>query len=208
MVETFGHKWTSSYGLDPSPAWKDGMADLTIDEVRRGLSALKNWREEWPPTMPQFRDLCRPMSTAAHTDYVPLPQPASSWDVRQDAATAACNSLREGILKPEVAGRDYRLSDEDRANMARLDWERIHPAPGQGITQEPRRPLVKLDAPMSSSTGCTCRMTFNGEGYVVRRHTCDYCLAWDRKLTEAGVSVTPKPVEEKKSGKRRYRRAA
>lgn len=56
--------------------------------------------------------------------------------------------------------------------------------------------------------GCTCPTTFDGSRYVVDRHTCPHCRAWDRKLTELGVSATPRPVEERKPGKRKYRRAA
>lgn len=208
MAETFGHKWTSSYGLDPSPAWKDGMADLTIDEVRAGLSALKDWREEWPPNLPQFRELCRPLSTAAHTAYKPLPQPKSSWEQRQHVAASALAELREGVLKPEIAARDYRLSDEDRANLEKLDWERIHQATHPPSANEPKRPYIKINAPITGSTGCTCRLTFSGDGYVVDRHTCDYCQAWDKKLTESGVSHSPLPVQDKKPRRRKYGRAA
>lgn len=208
MTETFGHKWTSSYGLDPSPAWKDGLADMTLDEVRHGLQAVRDWHEEWPPTVPQFRELCRPTATAAHSDYVPLPAPRSSWEQRQHAAAAAFAGLREGVLKPEIAARDYRLSDEDRANLERLDWERIHQAAGPRIVQEPKRPLVKLNAPMTTSTGCTCRLTDNGQRHVVTKHTCDYCRAWDRKLTEMGVSAAPRLEPETKPVRRRQRKAA
>lgn len=210
MAETFGHKWTSNYGHQPNQSWIDGLADMSIDDIKTGLGNLKTWRDDdgWPPTMLQFRELCRPHASPAHTEYVPLLEPKSSWDQRQNAAACAFHELREGALKPEIAERDYRLSDEDRANLEKLDWERIHQSTAQGITQEPRRPLVKLDAPMTGSTGCTCKLTFNGDGFVVKKHTCDYCRAWDKKLTELGVSGASRPVEDKRTGKRKYGKAA
>lgn len=210
MAEVYGHRWTSSFGAEPNQAWIDALADMTTDDIRTGLVNLKSFASDdgWPPNALQFRELCRPNASAAHTAYTPLPSPKSSWEQRQHAATSAFASLREGALKPEIAERDYQLSDEDRANLEKLDWERIHQASKPSITQEPRRPLVKLDAPMSGSSGCTCPLTPDGKGYVVVKHTCDYCREWDRKLTELGVSATPRPVEEKKAGKRKCRSAA
>lgn len=210
MAETFGHKWTSNYGTAPNQSWVDGLADMTVDDIKMGLANLKTWVDEdgWPPTMLQFRELCRPHAAPAHTQYTPLPAPSSSWEQRQHAATSAFESLREGVLKPEIAERDYQLSDEDRANMEKLDWERIHQATHPPATNEPKRPYIKINAPITGSTGCTCRLTFNGDGYVVQKHTCDYCQAWDKKLTESGVSHSPMPAQDKKPRRRKYGKAA
>lgn len=62
----------------------------------------------------------------------------------------------------------------------------------------------------SQVSACTCKTRFNDdtERYVVDRHTCDYCREWDRKLTELGVSSNPRPADNKKPGKRKYRSAA
>ena len=60
----------------------------------------------------------------------------------------------------------------------------------------------------ATRAGCTCPTTFDGDRYVVDRHTCPHCRAWDKHMSELGVSSTPRPVEEKKAGKRKYRSAA
>ena len=203
MTETFGHAWTSSYGIEPSAAWVDGLADMTLDDVRRGLQAVRDWAERFPPTLPQFRELCRPAQSPAHRDYVPLPQPASGWQARQAAAGSAFRDLRAGTLQPETTGRSYTLSEEDRAYLERLDWQRIMPT---GPAQEPRRPLVRLRAPMDSSRGCTCRMTRGDERYVVERHTCPVCLAWDQRMTQMGVSAAAVAPVDDETGRTRRRR--
>jgi hypothetical protein len=73
MAETFGHQWTSNFGTEPLPGWIDGLADMTVDDIKTGLGNLKTWQAEggWPPNMLQFRELCRPHSAPAHTAYVP-----------------------------------------------------------------------------------------------------------------------------------------
>lgn len=210
MAEVYGHQWTSSFGTTPNHAWIDALADMTTDDIRTGLTNLKSWESDggWPPNALQFRELCRPYASPAHTMYTPLPQPKSSWDQRQHAAESAFSELREGALKPEITERDYRLSDEDRANIEKLDWERINQATQPSSANEPKLAFVKLNAPMNGSEGCTCHMTFNGDGYVVERHTCPHCQEWDQKLTEAGVSHTPRPHDAKKQARRKYRRVA
>lgn len=35
--------------------WSRALADMTPDQIRRGLDSL---RSEWPPTLPEFKALC------------------------------------------------------------------------------------------------------------------------------------------------------
>lgn len=60
----------------------------------------------------------------------------------------------------------------------------------------------------ATQEGCTCPTTFDGDRYVVDRHTCPVCLAWDCKLTDTGVSHQPKAVVERKTARRKWRKAA
>lgn len=68
--------------------------------------------------------------------------------------------------------------------------------------------IAEQQAWASGIDACTCPTTFDGDRYVVDRHTCPHCRAWHKHMTELGVSATPRPVEEKKAGKRKYRSAA
>lgn len=59
--------------------WSEGLADLAGDEIRAGLVACLN-ASDWPPTLPEFRRLCRPVP-----DYE---------TAFRDAVTAAGHRLR------------------------------------------------------------------------------------------------------------------
>lgn len=135
MTEAFGHKWTSSFGERPTKTWTDGLNDMTVADLKRGLVSLKMWQEDsgWPPTLLQFRELCRPHSAPAHSAYVPLPEPLTPFELRQQKAAQVFQSLRDGILKPAIEERNIRLSDEDRVLMETLDWERIRNASLMGM---------------------------------------------------------------------------
>jgi hypothetical protein len=56
--------------------------------------------------------------------------------------------------------------------------------------------------------GCTCQTEYDGNRYVVTRHTCPACQTWNRKLSDAGVNSEPKPLPQRASYRRKWRRAA
>ena len=61
MTQIYGHKWSSSFGEgDHDNTWAKGLADLTVDELKKGFIACVKSGEAWPPTLPEFRRLCRP----------------------------------------------------------------------------------------------------------------------------------------------------
>jgi len=35
--------------------WREGLAGVTAEELKRGLEA---WQESWPPSLPEFRAAC------------------------------------------------------------------------------------------------------------------------------------------------------
>lgn len=60
MTEIYGHKWTSSYGdSDADSTWAKGLADMSNAELKAGFFACLNSGEAWPPSLPQFRAMCR-----------------------------------------------------------------------------------------------------------------------------------------------------
>ena len=92
----YGHKWLSAYPpgrtLDIALGeWALGLAGFSADEIKHGLDS---WDCEWPPTLPQFREVCRPKPTpAAHRDHPhrkALPAPAN-----RDVGNAALAGIRK-----------------------------------------------------------------------------------------------------------------
>ena len=111
MSATFGHKWISSYGALPSETWLAGLVDMTPDELRTGLVACMTWENEWPPTLPQFRTLCRPIREVAHEIYQRLPEPEEHRERRKSVGMAHLASLRE----------EGRFKDWLKANAGRVE---------------------------------------------------------------------------------------
>lgn len=60
MSSMFGHKWTSSYGaeVDPDRVWLATLDGVSADQIKTGLSRLRERGDEWPPSAPEFRKLC------------------------------------------------------------------------------------------------------------------------------------------------------
>lgn len=109
MSATFGHKWISSYGAMPSETWLAGLVDMTPEELRTGLVACMTWEQEWPPTLPQFRTLCRPIREVAHQVYQRLPEPEEHRERRKAVGMAHLASMKE-----EGRFRDWLKSNAGR----------------------------------------------------------------------------------------------
>lgn len=98
MAEIYGHKWTSSYGeRDRDGTWAKGLHDLTNDELKAGFFACLHSGGAWPPSLPEFRVLCRPAK-----------------ERRENAAAYRY----EGPALPHLLSPEQRLAG--RANVAAL----------------------------------------------------------------------------------------
>lgn len=62
MEDRYGDLWANRYGAFPrervKATWAEDLADLTGEEIKAGMTACRNLR--FPPTCPEFRELCRP----------------------------------------------------------------------------------------------------------------------------------------------------
>lgn len=60
MSAMFGHRWTSSFGekTDPDGVWMRCLQELTPHDIGNGLNAVALSGMDWPPTAPQFREMC------------------------------------------------------------------------------------------------------------------------------------------------------
>lgn len=54
----YGHKWSTAIeGIEKVAVneWAEGLAGLSGDQIKHGLD---NWNESWPPSMPEFKNVC------------------------------------------------------------------------------------------------------------------------------------------------------
>jgi len=95
MSHVYGHRWTAQYGPLPPPgvprtpaqaAWARGLAGLAAPDLDRGLARVERGDAPWPPTLPEFRALCRPRPE----DFgLPAPDAALAEAVRARRAPGA-----------------------------------------------------------------------------------------------------------------------
>ena len=76
MAMIYGHKWVSSYGEADDGTWSTGLYDVDREGLSRGLEALRLSDKEWPPSLPEFRELCKKPNTpfAGVTKRLPKPE--------------------------------------------------------------------------------------------------------------------------------------
>lgn len=74
MTEIFGSRWTSQYPRAALDTWAKGLADMTRDQLARGVNACVAGALEWPPTLPEFRKLCLTIPGMQG-----LPEPEEAW---------------------------------------------------------------------------------------------------------------------------------
>jgi len=72
MAAIYGHRWTSAYGEDANSIagreWAGGLTTMTLAQIKHGIDACNDGRgpaDGWPPTLPQFRELCLGLPTVA-----------------------------------------------------------------------------------------------------------------------------------------------
>lgn len=74
MEDRYGALWADRYGAFPRErvmrTWAEDLADLSRDELVRGMTACKD--RKFPPTLPEFREMCRPPidAEAAYSEAV------------------------------------------------------------------------------------------------------------------------------------------
>jgi hypothetical protein len=106
MTEWYGHKWGSAFGAKPLESWGYGLAGLTDDELQHGLDSIRNRVELWPPSLPEFRAMCRPPDKKPEAAHMPvhraLPVPEEVREHRKKIGMAAIANCRR-ILAGEKA---------------------------------------------------------------------------------------------------------
>lgn len=67
MGEVYGHKWVSGYGealnkdgslASVAETWLVGLTGVNAEQFASGLEVCVKSGEPWPPTLPEFREMC------------------------------------------------------------------------------------------------------------------------------------------------------
>jgi hypothetical protein len=110
MAEPFGHRWTSSFGVDASKGagttWAKGLAGLTLDQIAGGIeTAIIDSEDGWPPTLSQFRAMCLGIPSWSQLR-------STHRDTRDPFAV---------LVWQHIDGHRYRLADAERAERMLRD---------------------------------------------------------------------------------------
>jgi hypothetical protein len=87
MIEMYGHKFTSSYGEVPSDTWSRALSGATAADLAQGVKACFQRQDTWPPTLPEFVEMCRPAARSLYfadgAKSLPPPQPSLEYAEEQ-----------------------------------------------------------------------------------------------------------------------------
>ena len=75
LTEIYGHKFISSHGEADSGTWLKGLSDKEPEDIARGLAACLQREDAWPPSLPEFRELCKKPITPFDGETKRLPKP-------------------------------------------------------------------------------------------------------------------------------------
>ena len=84
MAEVYGHKWVSQYGestdakgnlTSAANTWAEGLSSLSLDAISKGFSKMVDAGDSWPPSLPEFIQMCRADKLAAPFHRLAPPTP-------------------------------------------------------------------------------------------------------------------------------------
>ncbi len=117
MEHLYGHRWSGQYGKPLNEQWeltlsaRQWLADLapfTPAQIRAALEATELEHHDWPPTVPQFKALCRGVA----------PAPA---DPRHVALLRANDALQNVLTDAKLGLLEQRAGTYDDATLAALE---------------------------------------------------------------------------------------
>lgn len=91
MEDRYGSLWADRYGAFPRArvmqTWAEDLGDMTRAELVRGVDACKT--RKFPPTLPEFRELCRPQMSPEDAFHEAVEQMRMRPDGRDQWTSAA-----------------------------------------------------------------------------------------------------------------------
>ena len=109
MTQLWGHRHLSAWGqcadangnlTDTAELWLQGLSRFTLSEIGNGVNKMVEKGQEWPPTLPEFMQMCKPKRLAPyHKMAKALPAP----EVDSAIAYAELKKIRALINKRKAA---------------------------------------------------------------------------------------------------------
>lgn len=101
LRQRYGTQWIAKVGInrdeiqESMQTWAEILADLKPEEIAHGFERLDDEAPEYPPSVMQFKQLCRfEKSIEAHRHYKALPRPKASPGIAQTHIAKMREALR------------------------------------------------------------------------------------------------------------------
>ncbi len=132
MLLAYGRKYTDMWGSstadDLIEFWVEGLRGFTPREVKHGITAMASC--DWPPTLPEFRKLCRPpvSDTAAYYEAMAglLARAKGEFgDWSSPAVFWAASHLKVELMSQSYTQIKDRWNALLKAQIERGEWAEI-----------------------------------------------------------------------------------
>ena len=147
MLMSFGKKFTDQWaGSDPQKLidfWAVEMAGYSGAEIKRGLKAMDD--QDWPPSLPQFKKMCRPPVDTVHAYYEAL-------SGLQERAKGEVGTWSHPAVFWAATALSFDLMNQTFSSIKQR-WEKVLADQLDKGTWEPiPAPMIALNAPDKSWT--------------------------------------------------------
>lgn len=132
MLFTFGKRFSDMWqNCDPDAMknhWESRLSGLTNDELKRGYAAMQ--KLEWPPSLPEFMNLCRPPvdPTAAYYEAIAgldsrRKGEKGTW--RHPAVFHAARKMAHDLLNQTYSSIRSRWERALSEELSKGEWEPV-----------------------------------------------------------------------------------
>lgn len=139
MENFYGAKWRDSLGGIPRDrvrqAWGEELAGYTPDEITRGLDGCRG--RVWPPTLPEFLLLCRPLADA-RADWL---------EAREQMALRLRGQGGDVWSRPQVYWAAVAIGNYD---LQTHGWEAMRPRWERALAAAGGDPVPAYSAPQAA----------------------------------------------------------
>lgn len=195
MLLTYGKKFTDMWAAtttdDLVAFWGGQLAGYSGAEIKHGLDAMEN--RDWPPTLPEFKRMCRPPIEPLRAYYEALAGVLARFAGENGTWSHPAIYWTAMPMAAELREQTY--------NQIRARWEAaLAQQLGKGEWDPIPQPMVALAAPGKSTTSTEkAREEIQHlVGSVLHRPAGGDRLAWAKELLEradAGEPMSPTQVE-------------